>query len=577
MLHPQLTLDLNREIIVDNFAGGGGASSGIEIALGRNVDIAVNHDRHAVAMHQANHPQTRHFCESVYDVCPEEISEGRPIGLAWFSPDCKHFSKAKGGKPRDKSIRGLAWVVIKWVNLKQPRIIMLENVEEFQKWAPVVKRPVGWQSDPSWHSEWRRAKGKKHRVHVWTAPDGKRYDEGQISGWRTNWTYRCFVGALRRRGYTVESKVLRACDYGAPTIRKRLFLIARRDGKPIKWPMPTHSDPSAREPGTKPWRTAAECIDFDLPCPSIFERPKPLADNTCRRVAKGIMRYVIKSNDPYIVTKESGSRFRVSTEGQSNEIRCYDFLTEHANGSSQRVFNTKEPLRTQCAETKGGHFALVSAFLAKNYTGVVGTDLDDSIGTVTAKDHHSLVLTNLARHFGQSTGQSCDRPAPTVTADGQGKTGLVATYLSKMRGKNIGHSATDPLHTISAQGTHFAEVRAFLVKYYGTDQDPNLKSPLHTVTTKDRFAIVTVHGVDYAIADIGMRMLQPPELYRAQGFPEAYIIDHGHYIQEDGTYEWRKLTKTAQIRMCGNSVCPPLAAALVEANCEDLSAYQGAA
>lgn len=511
MIRDQFILDLQNEIIIDNFAGGGGASTGIELALGRHVEIAINHDPEAVAMHTANHPQTRHYCESVWDVNPRELMPGRNIGLLWLSPDCKHFSKAKGGKPVEKKIRGLAWIALRWAALRQPRVIMLENVEEFTTWGPLT-------------------------------------DEGKPCPKRKGKEFRAFVNALNRQGYAVEWRELRACDYGAPTIRKRLFLIARRDGQPIVWPAPTHGAPDSADVKAKklkPWRTAAECIDWTLPCPSIFERSKPLADATCRRVAKGIMRYVVNSAEPFIVKyygEKSTGEFRGSgindpLHTQSTENRfavCAPVLTEHANASSPRSWMADEPLRTICAQTKGGHHALVSAFLAKNYSGVVGSELPEPIGTVTSVDHHSLVTSNLI----------------------------------KMRGDNIGQATSEPLHTISAQGTHFAEVRAFLIKYYGTDQDPRLGEPLHTVTTKDRYGLVTVAGQYYTIADIGLRMLSPRELYRAQGFPESYIIERGLF---DG--QWRPLTKAAQVRMCGNSVCPPLAAALVRANVPEMAAW----
>lgn len=582
MLSDQLALDLNAELIVDNFAGGGGASTGIERALGRCVDIAINHDRDALAMHQANHPQTLHLPEDVFAIDPVKVTKGRPVGLAWFSPDCKHHSKAKGGKPKDKRIRGLAWVTLHWVNRVQPRIIMLENVEEFQHWCPLDAE----------------GKQKKH-----------------LKGW----TFQCFKGALERRGYVVEHRELRACDYGAPTIRKRLFLIARRDGKPIVWPEPTHGAPDSPEVKAgklKPWRTAAECIDWSILCPSIFERKKPLADNTCKRIAKGIMRYVVKAAEPFIVpfgydvkVKSAGgfeyeqAPFSVSTNhGDSGGRREYPMdepmrtvvassrggeavvapvLTEHANAGNQRVFDPQEPLRTQCAEVKGGHFALVEAFLAKHYTGVVGSDLKDPIGSVTATDHHSLVSAHLARHFGQSVGQECDKPAPTVTADGQGKTAVVASHLAKMRGNPdthpVGKDHRQPIDTISAQGNHFAEVRAFLVKYYGSEQHgAKASDPMHTVRTGDCFGLVLIKGIAYAIIDIGLRMLQPKELFAAQGFPADYIHDRGLY-RIDNKWVWRALTKTAQVRMCGNSVCPPLAEALVKANAPDMAVKQEAA
>lgn len=487
----QLNLDIHGELIIDNFAGGGGASTGIELALGRRVDIAINHDPEAVAMHTANHPETKHYCESVWEIDPREVTQGRPVGLVWLSPDCKHFSKAKGGKPVEKKIRGLAWVALRWADVVRPRVIMLENVEEFRTWGPLVVDGEG-KARPC-----PKNKGRE---------------------------FNAFCNAFRRQGYQVEHRELRACDYGTPTIRKRLFLIARRDGQPIVWPEPTHGDPrniATKANKLKPWRTAAECIDWSAPCPSIFERKRELAPATLRRIAKGIMRYVVNAAEPFIVNTRNGER-----EGQAPRVRSIDepfwtvtaqgsqhalvapVLTEHANASSPRSMPANEPLRTICAQTKGGHHALVTAFMAKHYGGVVGHGLHD-----------------------------------------------------------------EPLHTVSAQGTHHAEVRAFLVKYYGSDQDPRLEEPLHTVTTKDRYGLVTVAGEEYQIADIGLRMLSPKELFRAQGFPETYVTDWG--IDHNG--KRIELTKSAQVRMCGNSVCPPLAAALVRANLPEMAITRRAA
>jgi len=516
----QLSLDIHGELIVDNFAGGGGASTGIELALGRRVDIAINHDPEAVAMHSANHPETRHYCESVWDVNPREIMQGRPVGLVWLSPDCKHFSKAKGGKPVEKKIRGLAWVALRWAATVQPRVIMLENVEEFTTWGPLIETADG-QMRPC-----PKRKGRE---------------------------FNAFRNALRRQGYQVEHRELRACDYGTPTIRKRLFLIARRDGMPIVWPAPTHGDPKSdavKHKRLKPWRTAAECIDWSIPCPSIFERTRPLADATLRRIAKGIMRYVVNAAEPFIVplTHHGADRrngleqpMPTVTAAHRGELALVaPVLTEHANASSPRSWSPAEPLRTICAQTKGGHHALVTAFLSKFYnTSNPAAGADCPVPTVTAWDHNALVTSNIV----------------------------------KLRGDNVGHPTDEPLHTVSAGGTHFAEARAFLIKYYGADQDPRLEEPLHTVTTKDRFGLVTVAGEQYEISDIGLRMLAPKELYRAQGFPAGYIIEWGI----DATGARFPLTKTAQTRMCGNSVCPPLAAALVRANVPELAARRIAA
>jgi DNA (cytosine-5)-methyltransferase 1 len=479
MLKPQYLLPLSDELVVDNFAGGGGASTGIERAIGRPVDIAINHDPEAVAMHAANHPQTLHLCESVWDVNPREVTEGRPVGLAWFSPDCKHFSKAKGGKPVEKKIRGLAWVAVRWAAVAKPRIIMLENVEEFVTWGP-----LGQDGRPC-----PRNRGRE---------------------------FKAFVNALVRQGYAVEWRELRAADFGAPTSRKRLFLIGRRDGQPIVWPAPTHTAKPAKASSLKPWRTAAECIDWALACPSIFERERPLADATLRRVAAGIQRYVLDAAHPFIV------RIGHTGHGDSGKVRSVDeplsTITSKAEhllisptlvqtgygereGQAPRVPGLDKPLGTIVAG--GAKHALVAAFLAKHYTGVVGSDLRRPIGTVTSVDHHSLVA-------------------------------------------------------------------AFLVKFYGSGgQWAGCDEPMHTLPTKDRMGLVTVAGEQYRIADIGLRMLQPRELAKAQGFPDDYLLE----VKRAS----KPLAKHAQVRMIGNSVCPPLAEALVRANYIERQALRAAA
>lgn len=564
MLTPQYLLDLNDEIIIDNFAGGGGASTGIEMALGRHVDVAINHDPEAVSMHQANHPQTLHHCESVWEVNPREVMPSRKIGLLWLSPDCKHFSKAKGGKPVEKKIRGLAWVAIRWAALRKPRVITLENVEEFITWGPLV-----------------------------TGADGSMRPCPKNKGRE----FKAFVNALRHHGYVVEWKELRASDYDTPTIRKRLFLVARCDGQSIVWPEPTNGSPtseSVKDGKLRPWRTAAECIDWSQPCPSIFLSKeegraigvnRPLAENTLRRVAKGIMRYVVNAEEPFIVPlTHHGADRRTGMEQPLPTITAAHrgemalvtpFITEHANGSNQRNMAADEPLRTQCAQVKGGHFALVSAFMAKHYGGVVGHSLDgEPLHTITSSDHNSLVTAHIVGAGGpvySGKPKAINEPFGTLTAENH--RAVVTSNIVKMRGTNIGQPDDEPLHTVSAQGTHFAEVRAFLIKYYGNEQDGiPLNESIHTVTARDRFGLVTVHGEEYAITDIGLRMLAPRELFRAQGFPENYIIDRGLHIDADGNHHWKPLTKSAQVRMCGNSVCPPLAAALIRANCADMIA-----
>lgn len=494
-----LPLGLRAELIVDNFAGGGGASTGIEQALGRPVDVAINHDPEAIAMHRINHSGTTHYCESVFKVDPIEITGNQPVGLAWFSPDCTHHSKAKGGAPRSPRVRGLAWVVVRWARRVKPRVIMLENVEEFQDWGPLLE-------------------------------DGKPCPQ------RRGKTFTLWLNQLRRFGYQVEHRELRACEYGAPTTRKRLFVIARRDGLPIVWPQPTHG------PGLLPYRTAAECIDWSLPCPSIFERARPLAENTMRRIARGVMKYVVNSAEPFIVGLAHG---------------------EHSDRPGSRAHGLDEPVRT--IHAGGGNYALVAPTMVQ--TGYGERDgqaprvpgIHKPLGTVVAGGQkHALVAAFLAKHYGgnETPGSSLGRSMDTITT--QDHHALVTSHIAKLRGTNTGQPNDAPLQTISAGGTHFAEVRALLLKFYGTEQDPRLTEPMHTVTTKDRFGLVMVHGKPYAIVDIGMRMLQPRELYCAQGFPDDYIIEFEH----DG----RPLPKAAQVRMCGNSVCPPISAALVRAN-----------
>ncbi len=554
---------LFNEIVVDNFAGGGGASTGIEMALGRSPEIAINHDPDAISMHTVNHPDTEHYCESVWDIVPRDVVAGRPVGLVWLSPDCKHFSKAKGSTPVSKKIRGLAWVTLRWAATVRPRVIMLENVEEFQTWGPLLIDSEGnARPDPA----------KKGR------------------------TFNSFINALRRQGYKVEWRELRACDYGTPTIRKRLFLIARRDGAPIVWPKPTHGEPASAEVKAGkllPWRTAADIIDWSIPCPSIFltqEEAKaqglnvkrPLAEATMRRIAKGVERFVIDAAEPFIVKCNHTSNRTVydAFRGQGLheplqtvtaapgfalvQPQLAPFITEHANASHQRNMPADEPLRTICAEVKGGHFALVAPVIARQFGNSVGQSVEDPLGTVMAKaDKSQLVTAFLAKHYTGVVGAELTQPLPTVTTVDHNA--LVTSHLVKLRGTcQHGQPVTEPMPTVTAGGLHIGEVRAFLLKYYGTDSAIPCSEPLHTVTTRDRFGLVTVRGEDYQIVDIGMRMLEPHELFAAQGFPADYVIDH------DAT--GKKFTKTAQVARCGNAVCPPLAAALVRANLPEMCA-----
>lgn len=496
--------DPKREIIVVGFAGGGGSCQGIKQALGRSPEEALNHDPEAVAMHAANHPETNHWCQNIWQADPALVAAGRPIGLAWFSPDCRHFSKAKGGKPRARNIRDLAWVVVAYAKLprhQRPRVLMVENVEEFQTWGPLL-------------------------------------DDGTPCPKRKGETFKRWVQELRRLGYKVEWRELRACDYGAPTIRKRLYLIARCDGEPIIWPSPTHG------PGRPlPYRTAAEIIDWSLPCPSIFERPRPLADATLRRIATGTMRYVVNAAEPFIVTCNHGGdgfRGQTVTEPMRTITAAHDahglVVPSVVRVDHQSSPSADEPVTWPLTTvTSKARHLLVAAFLAKHYGGVVGHGVEQPIGTVTATDHHSLVAAHLT-HFYSSAADG-----------GQG-------------------DVRQPVKTVTATGHHAGLVAAFLTKYYGQGgQDQDAREPLHTIPTHDRFGLVTVTiaGERYIITDIGMRMLSPRELFRAQGFPDSYRIN----IMVDG----KPLSKAAQVRMCGNSVSPDMADVLVAANVPDMA------
>lgn len=478
---PQLRLGVigARELFVDMFAGGGGTSEGVKAAIGRDPDIAINHDPAAIAMHEANHPTTRHLCESVYRVNPIEACEGRPVGGLWASPDCTHHSKAKGGKPRKKKIRGLAWVVCRWAKAVRPRVIFLENVEEWADWGPLDEhdKPIAAQ------------KGK---------------------------TFRAWCRKLESYGYVIEHGLLVAADYGAPTTRKRLFLIARRDGQPIVWPEPTHAKLGT---GARRWRAAAEVIDWTIPCRSIFDRKKSLAEPTLRRIAVGVSRYVLNTARPFIVpvTHPRDARvhsidepLRTVTAANRGELALIAPTLVHLSngerpGQAPRVYDIHRPVGTVVAQ--GVKQGLVAAWLVKHYGGVFGHEIDRAMGTVTSKDHHALATAALA----------------------------------------------------PASPDRRTQVRAFLVKYYGAGSSAqSVVEPLHTATAKARFGLVTVEGVDYEIADIGMRMLVPRELFRAQSFGDHYVIDP--------IFHGKPLTKTEQIAKAGNSVPPKMAEVLVRAN-----------
>lgn len=692
-MYSQIALPLRQELIIDNFAGGGGTSTGLEAAFGRPVDIAINHDPEALAMHALNHPYTHHLCESVWDVDPIKVTQNQPVALVWLSPDCKHFSKAKGGTPVSKHIRGLAWVGLRWVALTKPRVLMLENVEEFQTWGPVIVGPDGYaRPDPA-------RKGK---------------------------TFESFVRQLRQHGYQVDWKELRACDQGAPTIRKRLFLVARRDGLPIMWPKQTHGAPTSREVLTgmlAPHRTAAECIDFSLPAQSIFGRKKALATNTQRRVAKGLFRHVLNTAKPFIVTNTSGhpgapteQPLPTITTGNHHYVGqpvLAPYITEHANASQQRTMAADSPLRTICAQTKGGAFSVVAAAMAP----LRGTSqghmschsVAQPLSTVSAQGtHHALIGANLVTigygerkgqqprvqsvctplgtvvaggvkqavvaahlthltHHGERSGTSPAQPLPTVTGANRGEQALVlanlidaghgescatgakrwsngvravdtplntvtasgspsslsAAFFEQANGgffDGTGRSAQSPMSTITSSGANQQLVTAYLVKYYSSGgQWQAADEPMHTLPTKARMGLVQTiqvpaglltqeqresaqrcaaflhqqlpeqftepadlvlmshEGAWWVLVDITLRMLAARELYRAQSFPDTYLIDEipdpkllfkdGAQVPGDPRDIPRiKLSKTAQVRMCGNSVAPAQAQALIEAN-----------
>ncbi|MED5757827.1 DNA cytosine methyltransferase [Enterobacter roggenkampii] len=615
-----------QEIIVDNFAGGGGASTGIELAIGRSVDIAINHDPNAVAMHSTNHPDTLHYCESVYDIEPCTATAGRPVGLAWFSPDCRHFSKAKGSKPVEKSIRGLAWIVIRWALAVRPRVMMLENVEEFRTWGPLLAAEM-WP-DPA------RA-GETFEAFCGMLSGGVPADHPALAEC-CEFLGIAAEGELAQQlvaglGYAVDYRELRACDFGAPTIRKRFFMVMRCDGVPVTWPQPTHGDPktpAVQSGKLKPWRTAAECIDWSIPAPSIFDRKKALAENTLKRIARGIQRFVLDSASPFIVKCN-----HTSTK------TSYDCFRGQA---------LAEPLQTI---TKTHGYAIAVPHLTKFRTGATGQAVTDPVPTVTAGtsarpggNGHALGLVEaelapfVARQFGASVGHRADEPSATVTAGGGGKSQLVCPTLIQMGyGERPGQEPRvpglhKPMGTVVAGGGKFGLVAANLVKHFGGNYQGAgvaLDEPAHTVTTTDHHGLLTSHlvmlrgtckdgrvvdapapgltagglhvgevkttlavesydqqradqtlaflreycgddcdglvtvsGVVYRIVDIGMRMLQPAELYRAQGFPEWYIIDRD--------YMGNRYAKDKQVARCGNAVPPPFAEALVRANLPEL-------
>jgi DNA (cytosine-5)-methyltransferase 1 len=621
------------EIVVDLFAGGGGASEALRQALGRDPDIAINHDEWAIGMHAANHPLTRHMREDIWHASPVFEVGARPVGWLHASPDCTHFSQAKGGQPRSRATRSLSWVVLKWAGAlakvgRAPRLISLENVEQILKWGPLVAKRC-------------KATGRVLKLDGTVAARGERVPlEQQFlvpDARHAGRTWRQFVAALRGLGYAVEWRKLKASDYGAGTSRTRLFLLARRDGEAIRWPAPTHG----KAPGLQPEVTAADCIDWSIACPSIFTRKKPLADATLRRVAKGLKRYVLDAAVPFIVPAAHQGERRVHPGGEPlptittanrGELMLArpalaPLITEHANASNARSWSADEPLRTQCANVKGGHFAVAAATLvqASHGEGKPGgvqrwgngcRDVSQPLGTVTASNGHAIAAATLVQTgYGEREGQApraldleqplgtivgggCKhafvtafleqanggfydgagvdmrQPVPTICASGSSQR-VVSAHLATLRQHSTGVPADAPVPTIAAGGEHYAlvectlspeheagalRVAAFLVKYYGTAAGVDITEPLDTVTTRDRLALVTVHvrGVPHVIVDIGLRMLKPHELYRAQGFPADYVIDR--------TADGRALSVSRSVRMVGNSVSPPPLLALARAN-----------
>lgn len=570
------------ELIVDNFAGGGGASTGIELAAGRPVDIAINHDPDAILLHKTNHPYTEHLQASVWDVDPVEVCRGRPVGLAWFSPDCKHFSKAKGAALVDRNIRGLAWIVLRWAALVRPRVIMLENVEEFQTWGPVRKgKPV-------------KAKA------------------GQ--------TFLRWKQQLSALGYKIEHRELVAADYSAPTTRKRFVLVARCDGKPIVWPEQTHAPiDSKRVKAGKllPWRSAAEIIDWTVPGYSIFatrqeiwerygvKAVRPLADNTMRRVIRGVDKFTIRSGKPFIVEcnhggdghtrgvadpvntvtgkytgglcepivapftfSNTGGSVGDSASGPVHTIRtaggqilsAANLIQYHTEQTEAvRASGVGTPIQTVDASNRYG---LTTAQLVEYFGNGQPIDVQKPTHTVTSHDREAVVCAHISKYYGGVVGADISEPLPTVTAIDHNA--VTAAHIVEFKGQDIGQSADKPLRTITASAGEFADCRAVLVKAEGGELGrwPLIRELLNQYCGynlgEDDVLLLIINGTAYYIADITLRMLTPRELYNAMGFPSDYIIERD--------YKGNAYSKTKQVARCGNAVCPPLAEAMVRAN-----------
>lgn len=563
--------NLFRELVVDNFAGGGGASIGMEFALGCPVDIAINHDADAIAMHKVNHPYTEHYQEDVFAINPEQVTGGRPVGVLWASPDCKYFSRAKGGKPVDKKIRGLSWVILKWAMSERsaPRCIFMENVEEIQTWGPLKEIDGKMKPDPARAGETFKGFlcmltsgiGKEHAAFLEACeflkldPDGEAADK-----------------LARGLGYAVDYRVLKACDYGAPTIRKRFYLVARRDGLPIVFPEPTHGK------GKKPYRTAAECIDWSVPCPSIFGRKKPLAANTLRRIARGLDKFVIRNPQPYIVSNNTnnvphgiGEPLPTQTTGNRNYLCTPSLLQYHSEQGKGEVRGqgVNNPLMTVDGSNR---YAINAAYLSKFFSGErqAGASLEEPAPTVTAIDHTALVTGNIVKYYsGEEQVSAIDAPLHTVTT--KDRHGLVESHLCVLRKNTDCKDLREPMPTLTTSPGHMAQVKTFMQKI-DTAQDLGHWGEVRELLNRyagysianDEILLFEIGGQVYFIRDIGLRMLKAKELKLAQGFPEDYIIDIEPYIG-------KKYSEAKQIARLGNAVCPPVATALVRANCMDIA------
>lgn len=570
-------IDFFEEMIIDNFAGGGGASTGIELATGRAVDAAINHDPDAILMHQTNHPQTRHYCESVWDVNPWEVTRGRPVGLAWFSPDCKHFSKAKGSKPVDRNIRGLAWIVLKWAGTVKPRVIILENVEEFQTWGPV-----------------RKGKPVKSR-------------RGE--------TFRKWKEQLQALGYEIDHRELVAADYGAPTIRKRFFLIARCDGKPIIWPERTHAPKDSEEVKSgkcKPWRGAAEIIDWTIPCPSIFDTTdeikekygiravRPLAVNTRKRIARGIEKFVLQNKEPFIVPIGYGERkgqaprvhdikepvstvvssgkqylcqpelspFIVQVNHKGEQFRGQELKEPIPTITGKHGYGLATPVMTAIAVSKAEQCLAMPSLIqyhTEQSERVRGQGMDEPIMTLDAANRYGLSVAYLAEYF--QNGRPLDVKSPLHTSTTKDRECVVETFISKFYKTGIGQKPDEPLHTVTTSAGHFGIVtvkmnRSEMNLHHWNEVRELLNAYCGYAIAADEILLLDVNGTLYFISDIGLRMLTPRELYAANGFPPDYIIDHD--------YTGKAYGKTKQVARCGNAVPPPFAEALVRANLPEM-------